>query len=136
MVLASALCVIPLFSAAQTEEVDRYSIGLIRSALSLHAQGVHTSVIEKNIPRCGDLTAIALTKIYGEAELLDPKTVTSMLPIIKQSFSQPQFISDDIDRKPNITLILLRYLQQNVPDAQVQRDIEETIRFVREKTTT
>jgi hypothetical protein len=56
------------------------------------------------------------------------------LPIIRQSFSDPEHISVDLDKKPSITLFLLKYLKQNVSDAQANRDIEETIKFVEEQT--
>lgn len=51
-----------------------------------------------------------------------------------QSFSDPQSISVDLDKKPSVTLFLLKYLKQNVPDAHAQQGIEETIKFVEEKT--
>jgi hypothetical protein len=136
-----ALCclfalVIPL--SGQQEQTDPHSVNFIRTALSLQRQGIHMSFVDKNVARLGDETAITLLKIFTEAELSDPKTAAGFLPVIQQSFSQPQFISTDADNKPSMTIILLKYLQQNVSDVQTQRSIEgsieDTIKYVAEKT--
>jgi len=122
---------IPL--SIQLDEADPYSINFVHSALSLHSQGIYFSVVEKNIPRRGDQISIALLKIFTDIELSTPEIVRSFLPLIQQSFSQPEAISMDIDKKPRVALFLLNYLQRNISDTQTQRDIEETIKFLQEK---
>jgi hypothetical protein len=96
--------------------------------------GARTSVVEKNIPRLGDRVSIALLKIFTGPELSNPETIRAVLPLLQQSFSEPQVISRDADKKPQVTLFLLNYLQQNAADKQTQQEIEKTIRFIREKT--
>jgi hypothetical protein len=125
--------VIPL--SGQLEEVDPYSIEFVRSALRLYSQGIYFSVVEKNIPRRGDQISIALLKIFTDDELSNPQVVRSFLPLIKQSFSQPEAISIDVDKKPRVALFLLKLLEVNISDSQTQREIQETIKFVEEKTT-
>lgn len=131
-----ALCILALAIplSGQTEQTDPYSIDLIRMALKLQGQGIHLSVVDKNIPRRGDETAIALLKIFREAELSDPKTVATFLPVIQESFSVPEAITNDADKNPSVTLMLLKHLQQNIPDVQTQHLIEDTIKFVQGKT--
>jgi hypothetical protein len=126
-----------LFAAAatgQSDEADPYSISFVQTTLKLHAQGARISVDEKNIPRLGDRVSIALIKIFTGPELSKPETIRAFLPLIQQSFSEPQFILRDVDKKPQVTLLLLNYLQQNAADTQTHQDIEKTIRFIGDKT--
>lgn len=131
-----ALCMLALAIplSGQTEQTDAYSINFIRTALNLQGQGIHMSAVDKNIPRRGDQTAIALLKIFTDAELSDPKTVAKFLPVIQQSFSVPEAITNDADKNPSVTLILLKHLQQSISDVQAQHLIEDTIKFVEGKT--
>jgi hypothetical protein len=46
----------------------------------------------------------------------------------------PEAISTDADKKPDVTLMLLKHLQQNITDVQTQHLIEDTIKFVQGKT--
>jgi hypothetical protein len=131
--LCSVLLAFAIPLSVELDEVDPYSVEFVRSALRLHSQGIYFSVVEKNIPRRGDQISIALLKIFTDDELSTPEIVRSFLPLIRQSFSQPEAISMDIDKKPRVALFLLDYLQRNISDAQTQRDIQETIKFVQEK---
>src|SRR5882762_1005632 len=131
--LCSVLLTFAIPLSVQLDEADPYSINFVQRALSLHSQGIYFSVVEKNIPRRGDQISIALLKIFTDDELSNPQTVRSFLPLIQQSFSQPEAISMDIDKKPRVALFLLKYLQRTISDIQTQRDIQETIKFVQEK---
>ena len=131
--LCSVLLAFAIPLSVELDEVDPYSVEFVRSALRLHSQGIYFSVVEKNIPRRGDQISIALLKIFTDDELSTPEIVRSFLPLIRQSFSQPEAISMGIDKKPRVALFLLDYLQRNISDAQTQRDIHETIKFVQEK---
>jgi len=131
--LCSVLLTFAIPLNGQLNEADPYSIDFVHKALSLHSQGIYFSVVEKNIPRRGDQISIALLKIFTDVELSTPEIVRSFLPLIQQSFSQPEAISMDIDKKPRVALFLLNYLQRNISDTQTQRHIEETIKFLQEK---
>jgi hypothetical protein len=132
--LCSMFLILAIPVNGQLNEADPYSIDFVHKALSLYKQGIYASFVDKNIRRRGDQVSIALLKIFTDAELSNPQIVRSFLPLIQQSFSQPQFISVDVDKKPKVTLFLLKSLQRNISDAQTQRDIQETIKFVEEKT--
>jgi hypothetical protein len=131
------LCLATLFVAAsvggQSEEADPYSINFVQKAMKLHAQGIAFSAVEKNIPRRGDQTSIALLKILSDAQLSDSKTIEVLLPLIRQSFSDPRFISNEVDKEPKVTLFLLNHLQ-DIPDARVREEVQKTIDFVKAKT--
>ena len=131
--LCSVLLTFAIPLNGQSNEADPYSIDFVHKALSLHSQGIYVSFVEKNIPRRGDQISIALLKIFTDNELSTPEIVRSFLPLIRQSFSQPEAISMDIDKKPRVALFLLNYLQRNISDTQTQRHIEETIKFLQEK---
>jgi hypothetical protein len=62
--------------------------------------------------RLGDSVSIALLRILDEQELVDPKTVQTFLPLIRDSFSYPPIIALQVDKKPKVTLFLLKYLDQ------------------------
>jgi len=93
--------------------------------------GARVSHVEKNIARCGDRASIALIKIYSDADLSNPATVQQILPIIRGAFSQPQFITTEADKQPNVTILLLNYLRQKmVSDPKLQEEIVQTKEFV------
>src|SRR6266404_194585 len=131
--LCSVLLTFAIPLNGQLNEADPYSIDFVHKALSLHSQGIYVSFVEKNIPRRGDQISIALLKIFTDVELSTPEIVRSFLLLIQQSFSQPEAISMDIDKKLRVALFLLNYLQRNISDTQTQRHIEETIKFLQEK---
>jgi hypothetical protein len=132
--LLAILCFFPLLSVSQSEDADPYSVRLVRMATHSHFKGVIIAKVQTHIARMGDQVSIALLKDLSDADLVDPQKVEEFLPVIRDCFSQPQQIELDIDKKPRITLFLLRYVRQAVHDPQVQRDLDETIRFVIDKT--
>lgn len=89
----------------------------------------------KELHRLGDAVSIALVKLLGHQRLTDPEVLTSFLPIVQAAFAHPDLVSRESDRHPRITLLLLNYLRQNVPDLKAQKDIQQTEEFVRAKTT-
>ena len=131
-ILFGILC-FPTSTIGQSEEADPYSIKLVQAALRTRSRGLVIAKAQTHLTRMGDGVSIALLKIFSQAELEDPHTVEAFLPIIRDSFSEPEFISVDIDKKPMVTLFLLRQLQRNINDAQTDVDIEVTIKFVNEK---
>jgi hypothetical protein len=132
-------CVLVTFAislSAQSEDADPYSIRVVKDALAMRSGGqiVIRSWSQKHLSRLGDSVSIALLKILEGSDLKNPEKVRDLLPIVRDSFSQPQFISIEADRKPKVTLFLLDHLRQNIADAQVQREIEQTMEFVKERT--
>ena len=121
-------------SLSQSEESDPYSVQLLRVAMKTRSEGIFIAKVQTHMARMGDKVSIALLKDLSEAELLDRNKVEEYLPIIQESFSQPQFIEVEIDKQPKVTMFLLKYVRQGVLDARVQQDVDNTIRFVEEKT--
>jgi hypothetical protein len=121
-------------SPSQSEESDPYSVHLLQAAMKTRSEGLFIGTLQKHMARMGDKVSIALLKHLSESELLDPNKVEEYLPIIQDSFSQPQFIEVEIDKQPKVTMFLLKYVRRGVLDSRVQQDIDNTIRFVEEKT--
>ena len=121
-------------SLSQSEESDPYSVQLLRVAMKTRSEGIFIAKVQTHMARMGDKVSIALLKDLSESELLDPNKVEEYLPIIQESFSQPQFIEVEIDKRPKVTMFLLKYVRQGVLDARVQQDVDNTMRFVEEKT--
>jgi hypothetical protein len=116
---------------------DPYSLNLVSFELKMNSGGrraVH-SWSQKRLVGLGDGIGVAILKILEGPDLKNPETVRDFLPIIRDSFAQPQLISKEVDRTPKVTLFLLRYLQQGVQDSQVQQEIRQTIDFVEKQTT-
>jgi hypothetical protein len=121
---------------AESNSSDPDSLDAVRVELQLNSGGrrVTHSWSQKRLVLLGDRMSIAIVKILDEQDLKNPGNVSSFLPLIRTSFSNPQFVSIESDKEPKVTFLLLQYLRQNVEDAQVQQEIEQTIEFVREKT--
>lgn len=116
---------------AQTEtQTDPYNVNLVQSAIKMYAQGIHVSILDKRLRRLGDQVSIALIKIYSVDELSKPETVRSFLPVIQEAFSNPPAITQETDKKPSVTLILLKYLRGSITDVQTQQSIDNTIKSV------
>ena len=140
-ILAPLFCALIMCSAlahGQQEQQDPYAIQMIQRALtiSLSQPGVKTSFVEKQLQRRGDAVSIALLKILDERDLTEERTVEAMLDLIRQAFSFPNLISLEEDKKPKVTMFLLKDLQRTVSNTTTQRDIEETIDFVNQKVKT
>jgi len=109
--------------------VDQYSISLVKDLLEL-PEGVSVSFFEKRRDRLGDRAAIGLLKFLSEKELLEPPKLLRSLEIMRGAFSAPCLIEIPADRKPSVTLFLLRDLERRVKDKSLKRRIIETLAFV------
>jgi|HubBroStandDraft_6_1064221.scaffolds.fasta_scaffold624867_2 hypothetical protein len=137
-ILAPLFCVLLACSAlahGQAEQQDPYAIHLIQGALetALSQPGVNTSFVEKQLQRRGDAVSVTLLKILDERDLTEEPTVEAVLDLIRQAFSSPKLISLEEDKKPKVTMFLLKYLQHSVSGSKTQGDVKETINFVNEK---
>ncbi len=132
-------CVI-LFCGAplvgQTEDADPYSIRLVQNNLQMAEAGLAGTLasVNKHFQRLGDGISIALLKIMDEQDLTDPKIVEASLSLIRLSFSYPKIISLEVDKKPKVTLFLLKHMDRNAFDTQTRQHIQETIQYVEHQT--
>lgn len=128
------VCSMPVLG--QAHEEDPYALKFVETNLRIASTmpgGPIPSVV-KDFQRLGDGVSIALLKILEQQDLTKPSTVESFLPLIRDAFSFPSIISVEANKKPKVTLFLLKYLEQNVSSQQARRDIQQTIKFVKDKT--
>ena len=136
--LAALFCACFTFTvplAGQTAGDDPYSITFVRNNLQIVTTnpGLRISFAVKNLQRLGDGVSIALLKVLDEKDLTNTKTVEACLQLIHDSFSYPPIISVGVNREPKVTMFLLNYLQRNISDTPMQRDIQETIQYVKQQ---
>jgi hypothetical protein len=119
----------------QQQQQDPYAIQLIQGALktALSQPGVNTSFVEKQLQRRGDAVSVALLKILDERDLTEVRTAEAVLDLVRQAFSSPKLISLEEDKKPKVTMFLLKYLQRSISETRTRKDIEETINFLDSK---
>jgi len=136
--LLSIVAIEPQTSSAQQlardEQRDTYELQVVRNALRDPAMALGASFTEKQINRLGDKLAIALIKIYSEQELVEPSNVRRYLPLIRAAFVAPRIVSDPADRKPAITMMLLRQLEAHASNDACRRQIRGVLRFVQAQT--
>ncbi len=111
--------------------VDQYSMSLIKDLLAL-PEGISVSVLDKRRDRLGDRAAIGLLKFVNEEELLKPPKLLRSLEIMRGAFSAPCLIEIPADRKPSVTLFVLRDLERRAKDESLRRKILATITFVQQ----
>jgi len=119
-------------NGAQTDQDDPYSVRFVQNNLQIakNSPGVTFGPVVSGLQRLGDGVSIALLKILEERDLKDPKTIKAFLHLIRQSFSGPSIISVELNKKPKVTLFLLKYVEQAVSDSELKREVRETIEYV------
>jgi hypothetical protein len=117
-------------------EGDPHGLKIVRNALQLRTGGRQhiRSQNQKQLNRLGDQLSIALLKILNETDFADPALTLDLLPIVRDSFQYPQFITRVEDRVPSVTLFLLNFLKENSSDVAIKAEIQRTIDFVKQQT--
>jgi hypothetical protein len=111
-VTLSMLC-LSISLPGQVEENDPYSVKFVQTTMKNRAQGLVIAKSQTHLARIGDGASIALLKVLSDSELSDPRMIEVYLPIIRGAFSEPQFITITVDKKPCVTLFLLKHVQKN-----------------------
>jgi len=129
------VCSISLF--AQECQNANQNAKLVRSWVDLPPgmpEGL--SFLEKAIYRSGDRLAVGIVQGFAEAELIDPKRLDRILSLLRLSFSQPQLITNEDDRSPRVTSLLLRFLQSRLKGTQMEQRIADTEQYIFSQTRT
>ena len=113
---------------------DPYRLSTVEHILEFFPKKMFLSTAMKRVTWLGDGVSIALLKILTPVRLADPKMIADFLPIIRDSFSHVDYIERDSDKQPNVTLFLLRNLEERVSDSELRGEIRRTVQFVRERT--
>jgi hypothetical protein len=91
---------------------------------------VYNGVFVKWLPRFGDASAVALTKLLADKPIADTD-ISAILLVVRDSYESPISVEESKDRQPRTTLYLLRSLSQETRDPKILASIEETSAFVK-----
>ncbi len=117
----------------RTHDIDPYQIRVVEFELKMRAPGgpqVISSFSQKRIIGLGDAVSIAIIKLLPSDRLDDPNLVRTILPLLRDAFSNPDLISRQEDREPRVSLMLLRYLEDRKPGEALVQQIRETRQFL------
>ena len=133
-------CTLLFFSSAfaqdqvKEQDEDIYSIRLVKESVKNPGLALGFSVTEKHISWLGDQVSIALLKIYDADGLKDPQDIRNYLPIVRAAFVAPRIVRLVEDRKPKVTMFLLKYLESEVTDTKLKAQISSAIQYIGEQT--
>jgi hypothetical protein len=114
---------------------DPYCFGNVTSAFEMckHGTGMFSSM-STGIAQLGDRVSIGAVKQWDADELAASENTRAYLCLVRMAFSNPVKISRNADRNPNVTLLLLNYLQiKEAHDVDMEKEIESAKRYVKEK---
>jgi hypothetical protein len=141
MRIAIAICCTLLFFSSafaqdkvKEQDEDIYSVRLVKESVKNPDLALGFSVTEKHISWLGDRVSIALLKIYDEDSLKDSQNVRNYLPIMRAAFIAPRIVRLAEDRKPKITMFLLKYLEREITDRNLKAQIADAIKYIGEQT--
>lgn len=90
----------------------------------------YNGVFVKWLPRFGDASAVALTKLLADKPIAHAD-IPAILIVVRDSYDSPISIEDAAERQPRTTLYLLRSLSQATKDPKILASIEETAVYVK-----
>ena len=124
---ATALCLGPSVSWAQTNAEET-----VRTAMTKDEHGMYRAyngVFVKWLPRFGDASAVALTKLLADKPIADAD-IPAILIVVWDSYDSPISIEDAADRKPRTTLFVLSSLLHATTDPETIKKIADTKAYV------
>jgi hypothetical protein len=90
----------------------------------------YNGVFVKWLPRFGDASAVALTKLLGDKPIADAD-IPAILIVMSNSYDSPMSIDEAADRKPRTTLFVLNYLSHATTNPETIKRIADTTAYVR-----
>ena len=87
------------------------------------------------LPRFGDASAVALTKILADKPIADAD-IPAILIVVRDSYDSPISIEDAAGRKPRTTLFVLSSLSHATTDPEMIKKIADTTAYVKAQYTT
>jgi hypothetical protein len=83
----------------------------------------------KTLGGLGDKGAVLATKVLGGTDLT-LTAINNTLEVIRESFTDLNFVEASTDREPRTVLLLLKYLDVSTTDAALKERIADTRRYV------
>ena len=95
----------------------------------------YNGVFVKWLPRFGDASAVALTKLLADKPIADAD-IPAILIIVSDSYDSPSSIECVADREPRTTLFVLSSLSHATNNPEMIKRIADTTAFVNTQYTT
>jgi hypothetical protein len=117
----------PSVSWAQTNAEET-----VRAAMTKDEHGMYRAyngVFVKWLPRFGDASAVALTKLLADKPIADAD-IPAVLIVVMDSYDSPISIENAADRKPRTTLFVLSSLSHATTDPETIKRIADTTAHV------
>ena len=131
-------CVLLLCSSAfaqgKEQGEDAYSIRLVKESVKNPDLALGVSFTEKHINWLGDRVSIALLKIYDSDGLKDPQNIRNYLRIVRAAFVVPRIVRIAEDKRPKVTMFLLKNLEREIIDTNLKAQISDAIKYIKEQT--
>ena len=74
----------------------------------------------------GDSVSVAIIKGLDEKTLTNPQSIRDYLTIIRDGFAAVDLIERRVDRNPDMTRLLFKYLKTVISDAGTLQKIDDT----------
>jgi len=87
---------------------------------------------QKLLVRLGDAGAVLATKVLADRNLTS-KTTSGALIVIENSFAETKLVDVAADREPRASLLLLRYLELSMNDAESRKNIADTRKYIHDR---
>src|ERR1019366_2688596 len=100
----AAFCLSPSVSWAQTNAEETVQTAMTKDEHGMYR--AYNGVFVKWLPRFGDASAVALTKLLAEKPIADAD-IPAILIVLLDSYESPISIENAADRKPRTTLFVL-----------------------------
>jgi hypothetical protein len=127
-VFVAAFCLSPSASRAQTNAEETVQTAMTKDEHGMYR--AYNGVFVKWLPRFGDASAVALTKLLADKPISDAD-IPAILAVVSDSYNAPIGIEDAADRKPRTTLYLLCSLSWLAKNPKTRALIDETTAYVK-----
>jgi len=123
-----AFCLGPPILQAQTNAEETVKAAMTKGEDGMYS--AYNGVFVKRLPRFGDASAVALTKLLADKPMADAD-IPAILIILRDSFDSPVSIEVAAERKPRTTLYVLRSLSWMTKEPKTRALIDETTAYVK-----
>ena len=131
--LLAGFCIAAASLSASVARAQTNAEETVQRAMKKGQDGMYNAyngVFVKWLPRFGDASAVALTKILGDKPFADAD-IPAILMVVRDSYDAPVSIEDAADREPRTSLFVLSSLSRATTNPETLRRIADTKAFVK-----
>ena len=124
---ATVSCLGPSVSWAQTNAEETVQTAMTKGEDGMYR--AYDAIFVKWLPRFGDASAVALTKLLADKPIADAD-IPAILIVVRDSYNSPISIEAPTDRKPRRTLFVLSSLSHATNNPEMIKRIADTTAYV------